>query len=138
MSDAGNLTLQCTTISGGDASDTASHEGPEGGGLYNHRGTVTLSNSTITGNTAREAGGAVYNNFGRLSLTNSTISNNSAVYWQGGGIYNKHGSVTLRQHHLGQQGQWQRWWRYMELSRFPIRHRQHYIQQFCKLWRRYA
>jgi hypothetical protein len=43
MSDAGNLTLQRTTISGGDASDTASYESPEGGGLYNHRAQSPLA-----------------------------------------------------------------------------------------------
>ncbi|WP_049935800.1 Calx-beta domain-containing protein, partial [Microcystis aeruginosa] len=57
-----------------------------GGGIYNY-GTSTLTNSTITGNT----GGGIYNS-GILTLTNSTITGNTAD--GGGGIYNG-GTLTL-------------------------------------------
>ncbi|MFN8531383.1 MAG: choice-of-anchor Q domain-containing protein [Anaerolineae bacterium] len=63
-----------------------------GGGLYVNGGAVTLTNSTVSGNTA-EAGGGIYNYGGTLTLTNSTVSGNTAVY--GGGIYNWLGTVTL-------------------------------------------
>ena len=46
---------------------------------------MTLTNSTMSGNSASLQGGGIYNH-GTLTLTNSTISGNSAS--QGGGIYN--------------------------------------------------
>ena len=50
-------------------------------------GTVTLTNSTVSGNSARNGGG-IYNQGGALTLlTNSTVSGNSADN-SGGGIYN--------------------------------------------------
>jgi hypothetical protein len=64
----GALTLQETTVSGGVAS------GGRGGGVYNNRGTATLSNSTISGNSAGYRGGGVYNNNGTATLSNCTIS----------------------------------------------------------------
>ncbi|ODV40076.1 Calx-beta domain-containing protein [Microcystis aeruginosa] len=61
-----------------------------GRGIYND-GTLTLTNSTITGNTANVGGGGIYND-GTLTLTNSTISGNTATY--GGGIWNRE-TLTL-------------------------------------------
>jgi hypothetical protein len=55
-----------------------------GGGIVN-LGTLTLNNSTVSGNSADTGGGIV--NFGTLSLNNSTVSGNSAG-GDGGGIYN--------------------------------------------------
>ena len=65
-----------------------------GGAIYNNGGNLTLANSTIQGNIADGAGGGIYNNGGNLTLVNSTISGNRAVYF-GGGILNGFGSVTL-------------------------------------------
>ncbi|MEH2111399.1 beta strand repeat-containing protein [Nostoc sp.] len=81
---------------------------PGGGGIYNE-GTLTLSNSIITGNTAYSnaidfygntisAGGGIYNT-GSLTVNYSTISNNLAgdvlsANGDGGGIYNT-GSLTV-------------------------------------------
>ena len=62
-----------------------------GGGVFNFGGTVTLTNSTLSGN----AGSCIFNtNGGTLTLTNSTLSGNSSSY-AGGGIYNFMGKVTL-------------------------------------------
>ena len=48
-----------------------------GGGIYNG-GTLTLTNSTVSGNTAwATRGGGIYNS-GTLTLTNSTVSGNTA------------------------------------------------------------
>jgi len=59
-----------------------------GGGLFNY-GTLTLANSTVSGNKAHNDGGGVHSYFyaGRLTVTNSTISSNSAGT-DGGGISN--------------------------------------------------
>src|SRR5208337_2664785 len=63
----------------------------DGGGIYNY-GTVTLTNDTLSGNSATDGGG-IYND-GTVTLTNVTISGNSATY--GGGIYNDYtGTVPL-------------------------------------------
>ena len=64
---SGNLTLNATTISGGNASF--------GGGLDN-TGLLTLNNSTVSNNDAIFGGGI--NNKSLLTLSNSTISGNSA------------------------------------------------------------
>ncbi|MBI3248699.1 MAG: thrombospondin type 3 repeat-containing protein [Deltaproteobacteria bacterium] len=82
----GDLTLQETTVSGGLAGG--------GGGVSNH-GTLTLTDSTISGNTASGGGGGVYNS-GTLTLTDSTISGNSTdSYSFGGGVSNRYGTATL-------------------------------------------
>ncbi len=72
-----------------------------GGGIYNHPGvTMTVSNCTVNGNNAGGSGGGIYNEHGTLSVANSTLSGNSAgtsSYGGGGGIYNDgaYGSATL-------------------------------------------
>ena len=51
-----------------------------GGGLYNE-GTTTLTNCTVSGNSASHGGGGV-SNYGSLALTNCTVSGNSARPWR--------------------------------------------------------
>ena len=56
----------------------------DGGGIYNS-GTTEITNSTISGNSARSDGGGISISFsGRTEITDSTISDNFAG--QGGGI----------------------------------------------------
>ncbi len=66
-----------------------------GGGIFND-GTLTLTNSTVSGNDAKGGSGAgaggIYN-LGTLTLTNSTVSGNSSSRGCCGGIYG--GAVTL-------------------------------------------
>jgi CSLREA domain-containing protein len=71
-----------------------------GGGIDNDLGTITLSNGTLSGNTAITSGGGIYNNHRQqvgglwtptsMSLTNVTVSGNSVPYSGsvGGGILN--------------------------------------------------
>jgi hypothetical protein len=60
----------------------------DGGGIFNdRRSTLTLNNSTISGNSASNRGGGIFNNAGTLAVNGSTISGNSASR-QGGGICN--------------------------------------------------
>ncbi len=64
----------------------------DGAGISNgYQATLTLTNSTVSGNTADDDGGGIYNT-GTLTLTNSTVSGNTAS--SGGGIYNI-GTLTL-------------------------------------------
>ena len=56
----------------------------DGGGIYTVVGTLTVTNSTISGNTASRGGG-IFNNGGTVTITNSTISGNTAQF-RGGGI----------------------------------------------------
>ena len=64
-----------------------------GGGIWN-LGTLTLTNNTVSDNTAR-FGGGIYNSGGTITLTNSTVSGNTATE-AGGGIYNNFGgTLTL-------------------------------------------
>jgi CSLREA domain-containing protein len=72
----GDLTLDSLTVRHGKTTS--------GGGIYNS-GTLTVTNSTFSGNSAFYGGG-IYNNIGTLTVTNSTFSGNFAIY--GGGIYN--------------------------------------------------
>jgi predicted outer membrane repeat protein len=68
----------------------------DGGGIYN-QGTLTVSTSTLSGNiaTGYYGGGGIYNG-GRLTVSNSTLSGNSATYsnGSGGGIYTP-GTLTV-------------------------------------------
>jgi len=109
ITDTGNLTLNKATITEGTGDKKWSGSRSYGGGIYNE-GTVTLSNSTVSGNSAEADsdeyddvyayGGGIYNE-GIVTLNNSTVSDNSSAstsayltFLYGGGIYNK-GMVTL-------------------------------------------
>ena len=59
--------------------------------LSNGGGTLTIENSTISGNTTNFWGGGVFNQDGRLTIANSTISGNRAG--EGGGVSNAFGLV---------------------------------------------
>ncbi|MDA1050348.1 MAG: Ig-like domain repeat protein [Planctomycetota bacterium] len=78
----GNLTINNSTISGGEAVEQGLFLNT-GGGIDN-RGRVTVNNSTISGNTAVEGGG-VFNFDETISIHNSTLSGNAAS-GSGGGI----------------------------------------------------
>jgi hypothetical protein len=76
-------TLSGLTISGG-------LNGPAGG-IYNG-GVLTVSDSTVSGNSATFSGGGFYN-AGTLTINNSSVSGNSATS-QGGGVYSN-GSLSV-------------------------------------------
>ena len=70
--------------------------GGRGGGIQNGLvGTMTLTNSTVSGNTAVWGGGI--DNDGSMTITDSVVSENRAAEWystQGGGITN-YGTLTV-------------------------------------------
>ncbi len=66
----------------------------DGGGLYNDGGTLTVTNSTFSLNTASGDGGGLYNNGGTVTVTNSAFNENS-VGRGGGGVFNNSGTVNV-------------------------------------------
>lgn len=83
MSGVSGVTLEDLTIENGY--DT------EGGGIVNS-GTLTLTDSTVSGNgNSDDDGGGIYNG-GTMTITDSTITNNTAGY--GAGIFNR-GTLTV-------------------------------------------
>jgi hypothetical protein len=92
----GELTLQETTVSGGVAPVSA----PPGFlyvfgvGVANYGGTLTITNSTISGNASYFGAGGVLNSGGTFTLTSSTISDNFSEYGSGG-VWNRYGTVTI-------------------------------------------
>ena len=77
-------------------------EDGEGGGIYNN-GTLTVTNSTLSGNSGPDGGG-IFNGSGTVTINSSTLSGNgSEMVLPGGGssvalggaIYNSSGSVTI-------------------------------------------
>ena len=82
------LTLNKLTVANGNAATPGSPG--IGGGILN-AGTLTVSNSTLSGNSANFVGG-IYNQ-GTLTVNNSTISSNTA-FIEIGGIYGAPNSTT--------------------------------------------
>ena len=82
---AANALIVDSTLSG-NAADNGGTFSPTdqgfGGAISNEQGTVTLINSTLAGNSA-DIGGAI-DSLGTLSLTNCTVSANSAAHATGG------------------------------------------------------
>ncbi len=84
-----NFTVQNLTIANGNSAG-------DGGGISNNGGTVTVTNSTFSGNRASgtmSGGGGISGKGGTVAVTNSTFSKNSAA--AGGGIFNNTGGGTL-------------------------------------------
>jgi hypothetical protein len=103
VNSTGDLTLQETTISGGIAPAPYYVPPHNGGGVANYGGTLTVLNSTISGNAAAVyctafcysgSGGGVANLGGTLIVTNSTIAGNSALF-SGGGVANLGGTLIV-------------------------------------------
>jgi hypothetical protein len=87
----GNSTSRVLLVNGGVTASiqglTIQNGSGDGGGIYNN-GTLTLTNSTLSGNMAwYENGGGIYNE-GTATLTDSTLSDNSVWDGLGGGIFN--------------------------------------------------
>jgi hypothetical protein len=104
----GNATSRVLEIASGETVTISSltirngHDDTIGGGIDNEGGaTLTITNSTLSGNTAGSvnnpsvAGGGIFNS-GTLTIVNSTVSANTAggISGSGGGIYNG-GTVTI-------------------------------------------
>ena len=69
------VSLSNSILSGNTAGDL-------GGGIFSSE-SVTVNNCTISGNSSGDAGGGIYDNQGILTISNSTISDNSASGYEG-------------------------------------------------------
>jgi hypothetical protein len=87
-----DVTISGLTITNGNAN--LNTDGVSlGGGIFNNGGTLTITNSTLSGNSASDAGGGIFNSVSHsnatnvsATITNSTLSGNSAGI--AGGILN--------------------------------------------------
>lgn len=90
ISNAGTLTISNSIFSNNDTNNSSS-----GGAIYNATGgTTTITGSTFAGNfSAYPSGGGAIGNQGSMSISGSTFSSNSAGY--GGAVYIAGGTVTI-------------------------------------------
>ena len=65
-----------------------------GTGIWNSNGTLIITNSNISNNEGHANCGGGIHNIGNLTISNSTISKNTAV--SGGGICHESGTLTLK------------------------------------------
>lgn len=91
---AGVLTVSDSVLSNNVVNGYSGGYSGTGGAIFNDGGTVTISNTTLSGNSAVTNGGAIDNDAGTLTVTGSTLSGNSAGD-SGGAIANKYGTLTL-------------------------------------------
>src|SRR5262249_36164993 len=67
----------------------------DGGGVYAFFNThVTIERSTLSGNVAGNVGGGI-RCLGNMTVTNSTISGNTSSAWYGGAIFHTDGVLAL-------------------------------------------
>ena len=95
----GNASGSVVTFNSGEGTGsvlsgfTIRNETADGGGIYCYYSSPTITNCTISGNSAGYAGGGIYCNYSSPMLTDCTISGNSAYY--GGGICCDYSSPML-------------------------------------------
>ena len=83
----GTMTLENSTVSGNSATS--------GGGIVNLNGRLAISGSNISNNQTGFYAGGIFNYSAVLTMTNSTVSGNTADSYRGGGIVNLVGTATL-------------------------------------------
>jgi predicted outer membrane repeat protein len=91
----GGIYLITSTLTMTDTTISGNSAALEGGGIFAYTSTLTLNTSTISNNIAGGAGGGIDVFVGsRATLINSMVVNNRASAF-GGGIYNDVGTMTL-------------------------------------------
>ncbi len=87
---SGDLRLGTITISDSRFSE---NKASKGGAIYSIGTTLTVSQSTLSGNIATSEGGGVFSNISTTSIENSTFSGNSAE--EGGGLFADQSTLTI-------------------------------------------
>ena len=93
---SGTVILNGSTLSANSAGNISKSAGGSGGGVCNY-GVLTITDSTISGNSATYGdGGGIYNISagGTLTITDSTVSGNWALF-DGGGVENTVGTSII-------------------------------------------
>lgn len=89
ITNLGALSLSGVSMIGNSASNY-------GGGIYSDTAsTLTITNTTFSGNSAPVGGGIALNSSSGVTITNATLSGNTAQANEGGGIYNLSSTVTF-------------------------------------------
>jgi hypothetical protein len=83
---AATLTLNNSTVHDNETTNW-------GGGIYNLGGTLTVNNSTISGNSGGTGG--IDLSGGMVTINNSTLTGNTATGGSGGGVYVFNGTMNL-------------------------------------------
>jgi hypothetical protein len=86
----GTLFIERSTLRGNTAGQPT-EAGFAGAILNNHSSSLTLLNSTISGNTTHSSGSGALHNYGSANLISSTISHNTADGF-GAGVYSEDGT----------------------------------------------
>ncbi len=89
------VSISGLTITGGHAISDA--VGGNGGAIYNAQSTLTINDSTFSGNSAAGSGGAIYSDYfgsdSALTISDSTFSDNAAA--SGGALCNSSKTLTI-------------------------------------------
>ena len=94
VSDSGGVIFSIEDLSVSDSTISGNSSGHRGGGIYNRFGTTTITDSTVSENSASSDGGGIWaRSLSTIELTGSTITGNSTGRW-GGGAY-VHGTMTI-------------------------------------------
>ena len=87
----GGISAATVTVTNSTVSGNSS--GGDGGGIRG--GTVFLTNSSVNDNSSVDDGGGIFTSSGDVSLIDSTLTGNSSTYGTGGGISSTRGDVFL-------------------------------------------
>lgn len=103
----GSLTVLASTLYGnhaigGNAGNGGAAGGARGGAIFSEQGSLTVSNTTLSGNSTQSGGGsvsnfggAIYAVNGTVSIRNSTITENIATSGRGMYVLGKTGMTTV-------------------------------------------
>ncbi|NJM13243.1 MAG: hypothetical protein HC889_16455 [Synechococcaceae cyanobacterium SM1_2_3] len=90
----GQLIIQDSALIGNEVTGVLGTDA--GGAIQNNGGSVTITNSNLSDNTAAKYGGGIHNQSGgTVVISSSTLSNNHATNSFGGAIANQSGTVNI-------------------------------------------
>ena len=93
--EGGGISSQGGTLTVTDSTLSGNTDSNEGGGGIANGGKATVTDSTISGNSASGGGGIFNEDFAMVNVTDSTLSGNSGGTGEGGGILNNGGTANV-------------------------------------------